>query len=148
VHSAERSAICDQGGSIRRCSRRCRRRALRRSGPTQDIPALVRFWRDITSAQRTPSAGPRAASRRPPPRRCERVLAGNVDHLQNVWRIALNAGSGEITTDHVKRLLGEAAAASQPSRKSPRGSSAAAARAREAFERIYFEQLLGREQAT
>ena len=73
---------------------------------------------------------------------------GNLDHLQGVIaNLALN--SADITPEHVKRLLGEAAA---PSRAvapeiTARFFEMPLREAREAFERIYFEQLLGREQS-
>ena len=75
---------------------------------------------------------------------------GNLDHLQSVVaNLALYAGSGDITTDHVKRLLGEAAAANQTVAPeiTARFFELPLREAREAFERIYFEQLLGREQS-
>ena len=63
--------------------------------------------------------------------------------------LALNAGAGEITPDHVKRLLGEAAAARETVAPeiTARFFDLPLREAREAFERIYFEQLLGREQS-
>ncbi len=73
---------------------------------------------------------------------------GNLDHLQSVVaNLALNAG--DVTPEHVKRLLGEAAA---PTRVvapeiTARFFELPLREAREAFERIYFEQLLGREQS-
>jgi DNA-binding NtrC family response regulator len=56
---------------------------------------------------------------------------------------------GELTAEHVKRLLGESAA---PARAvapeiTARFYELPLREAREAFERIYFEQLLGREQS-
>jgi two-component system nitrogen regulation response regulator NtrX len=64
-----------------------------------------------------------------------------------ITNLALNAGS--ITPEHVKRLLGEGAA---PTRAvapeiTARFFDLPLREAREAFERIYFEQLLGREQS-
>jgi DNA-binding NtrC family response regulator len=74
---------------------------------------------------------------------------GNIDHLQSVVANLALTGGGDITPDHVKRLLGEAVAANHP--VSPeitaRFFELPLREAREAFERIYFEQLLGREQA-
>jgi two-component system, NtrC family, nitrogen regulation response regulator NtrX len=120
----------------------------------EDIPALVeRFWRDITSAQKDAERGPAHAATLPAAAVSALANAywpGNVDHLQNVVaNLALNAGSGEITTDHVKRLLGEAAAANQAVAPeiTARFFELPLREAREAFERIYFEQLLGREQS-
>jgi DNA-binding NtrC family response regulator len=75
---------------------------------------------------------------------------GNLDHLQSVVaNLALYAASGDITTEHVKRLLGEAAAANQAVAPeiTARFFELPLREAREAFERIYFEQLLGREQS-
>jgi DNA-binding NtrC family response regulator len=64
-----------------------------------------------------------------------------------ITNLALN--SSNITPEHVKRLLGEAAA---PMRAvapeiTARFFELPLREAREAFERIYFEQLLGREQS-
>ena len=63
-----------------------------------------------------------------------------------IANLALYAGSGDITTDHVKRLLVEAAAANQAVAPeiTARFFELPLREAREAFERIYFEQLLGR----
>ena len=55
-----------------------------------------------------------------------------------------------VTTDHVKRLLGEAAAAANQAvapEITARFFELPLREAREAFERIYFEQRLGREQS-
>ena len=56
---------------------------------------------------------------------------------------------GEIGADHVKRLLGEAASPNQviAPEITTRCFELPLREAREAFERIYFEQLLGREQS-
>ena len=56
---------------------------------------------------------------------------------------------GDITPEHVKRLLGEAAAPSPPVTPeiAARFFELPLREAREAFERLYFEQLLGREQS-
>jgi DNA-binding NtrC family response regulator len=75
---------------------------------------------------------------------------GNIDHLQSiVVNLALTPGAGGITPDHVKRLLGESAPPAQI--VSPEITAhffeMPLREAREAFERIYFEQLLGREQS-
>ena len=121
----------------------------------EDIPALVdRFWRDITDAQKDAERGP-ARTIASLPAAAMTTLAnaywpGNVDHLQNVVaNLALNAGTGDITPDHVKRLLGESAAANQAVAPeiTARFFELPLREAREAFERIYFEQLLGREQS-
>jgi two-component system, NtrC family, nitrogen regulation response regulator NtrX len=118
-----------------------------------DIPALIeRYWRAAVSASQAPSlvASAPIAPLEPP---ALTALAaaywpGNLDHLQSViTNLALNAG--DITPEHVKRLLGEAAA---PARAvapeiTARFFELPLREAREAFERIYFEQLLGREQS-
>jgi DNA-binding NtrC family response regulator len=121
----------------------------------EDIPALVeRFWNEIASQERNAQQmGARSISTLPP--MAMNTLAGaywpgNLDHLQSVVaNLALFAGSGDITTDHVKRLLGEAAAANQAVAPeiTARFFELPLREAREAFERIYFEQLLGREQS-
>jgi len=114
----------------------------------EDIPALIdRFW----------SAAAGEGRAHPPldalePATVEALAAafwpGNLDHLRGViGNLALNAGT--ITPEHVRRLLGEAAA---PVRAvapeiTARFFELPLREAREAFERIYFEQLLGREQS-
>ena len=120
----------------------------------EDIPALVeRIWRDIRTAQKDAERGPARSAALPAAALTALTNAywpGNVDHLQNVVaNLALNAGAGEITPDHVKRLLGEAAAANQAVAPeiTARFFDLPLREAREAFERIYFEQLLGREQS-
>ena len=111
-----------------------------------DMPALIsRFWREITASQRT--LGTLQAS-------AVSALAaaywpGNLDHLHNVIaNLALTIDT-EITGEHVRRLLGESAL--PPSAVSPevtaRFFELPLREAREAFERIYFEQLLGKEQS-
>ena len=112
-----------------------------------DIPAMIdRFWREITASQRTVATlhgsavvGLSAA-----------YWPGNMDHLHNVIaNLALTVDS-EITGDHVRRLLGESALP-PPSAIAPevtaRFFDMPLREAREAFERIYFEQLLGKEQS-
>ncbi len=121
----------------------------------EDIPALVdRFWRDITAAQKDAERGMARTVAALPPMAVSALTnaywPGNVDHLQNVVaNLALNTGAGDITPDHVKRLLGEAAAANQAVAPeiTARFFELPLREAREAFERIYFEQLLGREQS-
>ena len=113
----------------------------------EDIPAIVdRFWREITASQRTVATLHASA-----------VVAlsaaywpGNLDHLHNVIaNLALTVDS-EITGDHVRRLLGESALP-PPTTIAPevtaRFFEMPLREAREAFERIYFEQLLGKEQS-
>lgn len=114
----------------------------------EDIPPLIeRYWRDATRDASAPpllSALPPAALT---------VLSnaywpGNLDHLASfVANLALV--SGEITAEHVKRVLGEAAAPNPtPAPEiTSRFFEMPLREAREAFERIYFEQLLGREQS-
>ena len=113
-----------------------------------DIPPLIeRFWRDATRGD--PSAPLLAAL--PPPALAALTSAhwpGNLDHLANVVA-NLALVRADITPDHVKRLLGESAAPEQPVAPeiTARFFDLPLREAREAFERIYFEQLLGREQS-
>ena len=112
-----------------------------------DMPALIsRFWREITASQRT--LGTLQAS-------AVSALAaaywpGNLDHLHNVIaNLALTIDS-EITGEHVRRLLGESAlppSAALAPEVTARFFELPLREAREAFERIYFEQLLGKEQS-
>ncbi len=121
----------------------------------EDIPMLVdRYWRDITAAQKDAERGMTRTAASLPPAAISALSnaywPGNVDHLQNVVaNLALNTGAGDITPDHVKRLLGDAAAANQAVAPeiTARFFELPLREAREAFERIYFEQLLGREQS-
>jgi two-component system nitrogen regulation response regulator NtrX len=121
----------------------------------EDIPSLIeRFWQETGAQERNAqqTAGRLFSTLSPA---AMSALAGaywpgNIDHLQSVVaNLALHAGPGEITTDHVKRLLGEAAAANQAVAPdiTARFFELPLREAREAFERIYFEQLLGREQS-
>ena len=73
---------------------------------------------------------------------------GNLDHLQSVVT-NMQVVRGEITSDLVKRLLGESASPNQvvAPEITTRFFELPLREAREAFERIYFEQLLGREQS-
>jgi two-component system, NtrC family, nitrogen regulation response regulator NtrX len=113
-----------------------------------DIPPLIeRFWREATRGD--PSAPLLAAL--PPPALATLTNAywpGNLDHLANVVA-NLALVRGEITPEHVKRLLGESASPEQavPPEITARFFEMPLREAREAFERIYFEQLLGREQS-
>jgi DNA-binding NtrC family response regulator len=113
-----------------------------------DIPPLIeRFWREATRGD--PSAPLLAAL--PPPALSALTNAhwpGNLDHLANVVS-NLALVRSDITAEHVKRLLGESAL---PERSvapeiTARFFELPLREAREAFERIYFEQLLGREQS-
>jgi two-component system, NtrC family, nitrogen regulation response regulator NtrX len=113
----------------------------------EDIPALVeRFWREITASQRTQATLASSAVA---------ALAagywpGNLDQLHSVLaNLALTVNS-EITAEHVRRLLGDSALLS-PAAVAPeitaRFFDLPLREAREAFERVYFEQLLGKEQS-
>ena len=113
----------------------------------EDLPALIdRFWRDITASQRTVgklhAAAVTALS--------AAYWPGNLDHLHNVMaNLALTVES-EITTEHVRRLLGETApppASAISPEVTARFFELPLREAREAFERIYFEHLLGKEQS-
>ncbi len=114
----------------------------------EDIPPLIeRYWREGTKDETAPpllAALPPAALT---------ALAnahwpGNLDHLAGFIR-NLALLRGEITTEHVKRVLGEAAQAnpSLAPEITSRFFELPLREAREAFERIYFEQLLGKEQS-
>ena len=113
-----------------------------------DIPALIeRFWRAAGAEER---AAPLLAALTPA---ALTILSnaywpGNLDHLQSVVA-NMQVVRGEITADHVKRLLGEAASPNQvvAPEITSRFFELPLREAREAFERIYFEQLLGREQS-
>ena len=113
-----------------------------------DIPPLIeRYWRESKVGER---ATPLLASLHPAALTTltNAHWPGNLDHLANVVENLLVV-RGEITPEHVKRLLGEAVA---PNRAvapeiTARFFELPLREAREAFERIYFEQLLGREQS-
>ena len=122
----------------------------------EDIPALIeRFWQETATQERSAQqVTGRPFSALTPTAMGALTGAywpGNIDHLQSVVaNLVLHAGAGEITTDHVKRLLGEAAAAANQAvapEITARFFELPLREAREAFERIYFEQLLGREQS-
>ena len=121
----------------------------------EDIPALIeRFWHEVATQERSAQNTTARAFATLQPAAMNLLggayWPGNLDHLQSVVaNLALFAGSGEITGDHVKRLLGEAAAANQAVAPeiTARFFELPLREAREAFERIYFEQLLGREQS-
>jgi DNA-binding NtrC family response regulator len=120
-----------------------------------DIPGLIeRYWQDVATQERSlQRATPRPLAALPPTAMSALVNAywpGNLDHLQSVViNLALHAGHGELTPDLVKRLLGEAAAVKEAVAPeiTARFFELPLREAREAFERIYFEQLLGREQS-
>ncbi|MCC6197365.1 MAG: sigma-54-dependent Fis family transcriptional regulator [Burkholderiales bacterium] len=114
----------------------------------EDIPPLIeRYWREANRDEAPASL----LSALPPAALTALSSAywpGNLDHLAGFIQ-NLSLVRGEITTEHVKRVLGEAAT------PNPAPAPEITARffelplreAREAFERIYFEQLLGREQS-
>ena len=114
----------------------------------EDIPPLIeRFWRDAnkgTTPQPLLSALPPAALTA----LSNAYWPGNLDHLAGVVQ-NLVLLRGEVTVDLVKRLLGEAAAPnpSLAPEITAHFFEIPLREAREAFERIYFEQLLGREQS-
>ena len=112
-----------------------------------DMPALIsRFWREITASQRTLGTLQASAVSAP----AAAYWPGNLDHLHNVIaNLALTIDS-EITGEHVRRLLGESAlppSAALAPEVTARFFELPLREAREAFERIYFEQLLGKEQS-
>jgi two-component system nitrogen regulation response regulator NtrX len=113
-----------------------------------DIPPLVeRFWREATAGEANApmlSALPPAALNA----LSSAYWPGNLDHLASVVQ-NLALLRGEVTSEHVKRLFGEAAAPnpSLAPEITARFFEIPLREAREAFERIYFEQLLGREQS-
>ena len=113
-----------------------------------DIPALIeQFWRASGVDER---AAPLLASLTPAALTAlsGAYWPGNLDHLQNVVA-NMQVVRGEITADLVKRLLGESASPNQvlAPEITTRFFELPLREAREAFERIYFEQLLGREQS-
>jgi DNA-binding NtrC family response regulator len=112
-----------------------------------DMPALIaRFWREITASQRTlgtPQGSAVSAL-------AAAYWPGNLDHLHNVIANLALTIETEITGEHVRRLLGESAlppSAALAPEVTARFFELPLREAREAFERIYFEQLLGREQS-
>ncbi len=114
----------------------------------EDIPTLIeRFWRDAAAGER---AQPLLATLSPVALTAlaNAYWPGNLDHLRNVVANMLVV-RGDITPEHVKRLLGEAASPNQviAPEITTRFFELPLREAREAFERIYFEQLLGREQS-
>ena len=113
-----------------------------------DIPALIeRYWRASGADER---ATPLLASLSPAALTAlsNAYWPGNLDHLHSVV-MNMQVVRGEITADLVKRLLGEAASPNQvlAPEITTRFFELPLREAREAFERIYFEQLLGREQS-
>ena len=113
----------------------------------EDIPALAeRFWREISASQRTQAtlAGSAVTAL------AAAYWPGNLDHLHSVIANLALTVNGEITAEHVRRLLGDSALV-PPAAVAPeltaRFFELPLREAREAFERIYFEQLLGKEQS-
>jgi len=114
----------------------------------EDIPPLIeKFWREANRG----AAAPPLLSALPPA--ALNALSGaywpgNIDHLAGVVQ-NLVLLRGEVTAELVKRLLGEAAAPnpSLAPEITARFFEIPLREAREAFERIYFEQLLGKEQS-
>ena len=115
----------------------------------EDIPLLIeRYWREGTGD----TAAPPLLSALPPTALTALSNAywpGNLEHLAGFVR-NLQLMGGDITTEHVKRVLGEAASPnpSVAPEITSRFFEMPLREAREAFERIYFEQLLGKEQST
>ena len=116
----------------------------------EDIPLLIeRYWRDLTKDDAPPPQPLLAAL---PPAALTALSnaywPGNLDHLSGFIQNLILL-RGEITTEHVKRVLGEAALPnpSLAPEITSRFFELPLREAREAFERIYFEQLLGREQS-
>ena len=113
----------------------------------EDIPPLIeRFWRagggdEPLLGTLQPSTLATLANAHWP---------GNLDQLASVVS-NLKLLRGEIGPDHANRLIGETAAATGSGPVAPeltaRFFELPLREAREAFERIYFEQLLGREQS-
>jgi two-component system, NtrC family, nitrogen regulation response regulator NtrX len=114
----------------------------------EDIPPLIeQYWREANKG----AASPPLLSALPPAALTALSNAywpGNLDHLAGVVQ-NLVLLRGEVTADLVKRLLGEAAAPnpSLAPEITARFFEIPLREAREAFERIYFEQLLGKEQS-
>ena len=113
-----------------------------------DIPPLIeRFWRAATANEQSV---PMLAALTPAALTAlsNAFWPGNLDHLASVVA-NLAVVRGDVTADHVKRMLGEAAVANQAVAPeiTARFFEMPLREAREAFERIYFEQLLGREQS-
>jgi two-component system, NtrC family, nitrogen regulation response regulator NtrX len=113
-----------------------------------DIPPLIeRYWRESKNGERAP---PLLASLNPAALTAltNAHWPGNLDHLASVVE-NLQVIRGDISVEHVKRLLGEAVAQNRAVAPeiTARFFDLPLREAREAFERIYFEQLLGREQS-
>jgi DNA-binding NtrC family response regulator len=120
----------------------------------EDIPALIeRYWNEVNDAQQGAQQSVSRSIASLTPAAMTTLAAaywpGNLDHLQSVVANLALTGAGDVTPDHVKRLLGESVAPHHPvpPEITARFFELPLREAREAFERIYFEQLLGREQA-
>jgi len=114
----------------------------------EDIPPLIeRYWREANKDE-TPTTLLAALPPAALTALSNAYWPGNLDHLQSFIQ-NLCVVKGEITTEHVKRVLGEAASPnpSPAPEITARFFELPLREAREAFERIYFEQLLGREQS-
>jgi DNA-binding NtrC family response regulator len=114
----------------------------------EDIPVLIeRYWRE---AIKDDAPQPLLASLPPAALTLlsNAYWPGNLDHL-SAFIQNLAAVRGEVTTKHVKRVLGESTSPnpSPAPEITSRFFELPLREAREAFERIYFEQLLGREQS-
>ncbi len=72
---------------------------------------------------------------------------GNLIQLQSVLSSLLLSNNDDITTDHLQAILGDLKESTEPERPAlpPEFFDLPLREAREAFERIYFENLLGRE---
>ncbi len=115
----------------------------------EDIPVLIeRMWRESGAID----AGHPALLATLSPAALAALQGahwpGNLDHLASVVT-NLRLLRGDVTPEHVKRLLGESAAPHSPVTPeiAARFFELPLREAREAFERLYFEQLLGREQS-
>ncbi|MCC7116471.1 MAG: hypothetical protein IT520_19020 [Burkholderiales bacterium] len=113
----------------------------------EDIPPLIeRYWRSGGDA-----GAPLLATLQPATLAtlAAAYWPGNLDQLAAVVS-NLKLLRGDITPDHAKRLIGEAGTAGGVAPVAPeitaRFFDLPLREAREAFERVYFEQLLAREQ--
>lgn len=114
----------------------------------EDIPPLIdRFWQELatTGDEDVVALNGTAISAL-----ANAYWPGNMDHLKSVVSNLALTVTSEITVDHIRRLLGESIVPT-PAVIAPeitaRFFELPLREAREAFERIYFEQLLGKEQS-
>jgi two-component system, NtrC family, nitrogen regulation response regulator NtrX len=118
----------------------------------EDIPLLIeRYWREHASEDSgQDSAAPLLSTLSPAALTAltNAYWPGNLEHLAGFLK-NLALLRGEITAEHVKRVLGEAASPNPllAPEITARFFEMPLREAREAFERIYFEQLLGKEQS-